>query len=326
MTGANDRYTAFKNDVLQLPAVHQVTRSSNVPGKEIWSANGAYLLSANPESAVAMNQVDIDEDFVRTFGLTMLSGRNLSASSVIDVDNGILINETASVALGFRNPAEALDEQVVFRGDTFQVKGVIKNYHQESLKTSIDPIVFRLGAPYTSFYSLKVDVSELNRTIAAIGQRYGHFFPEDPFEFFFLDDLFNRQYQSDQQLGQIFLWFACLAIFVACLGLFGLASFTIALRTKEVGIRKVLGASLPGLVVLLSKEFIQLVFLAFVIAMPLAWYSMHLWLQDFAYRIPLGWMVFAMSGGIALVIAGLTVSVQAIKAALTNPVQTLRAE
>ena len=326
MTNAEAGSKAFKNEILKLPAITKVTRSSNVPGKEIWSANGAYLLSANEETAVGMNEVDIDEDFIDAFQIKMLSGRNLSESNQTDVDEGILLNETASKAFGFLKPEDGLDKQVVFRGDTFRVKGVIKNYHQESLKSNIDPIIFRLFPSYSSFYSIKLNVADVNRTINDIGTQYNKFFPEDPFQFFFLDDLYNQQYQTDQQLGQIFLWFACLAILIACLGLFGLASFTISQRTKEVGIRKVLGASLSGIVLLLSKEFMQLILIAFLIAMPLAWYSMHLWLEDFAYRVPLGWIVFAVSGLIALCIAGATVSFQAVKAALANPVKTLRSE
>jgi putative ABC transport system permease protein len=236
------------------------------------------------------------------------------------------LNETASEALGFTKPEEGLDKQVVFRGDTFRVKGVIRDYHQESLKSNIDPIIFRLYQSYSSFYSIKLNVSDVSKTIEDIGKQFNKFFPEDAFQFFFLDELYDQQYKTDQQLGQIFLWFACLAILIACLGLFGLASFTITQRTKEVGIRKVLGASISGIIFLLSKEFLQLVLLAFLISMPLAWYSMHLWLEDFAYRIPLGWIVFAVSGLIALVIAGVTVSFQAIKAALANPVKTLRSE
>jgi putative ABC transport system permease protein len=326
MEGAKEAYRSFKNEILQLPSVRKLTRSSNVPGKEIWSANPAYLLSAAPETAIGMNEVDIDEDFVDAFKIKLVSGRKLSESNLVDVNDGILLNETASSALGFIKPDDALDRQVVFRGDTLRVKGVIRNYHQESLKSNIDPIIFKLGTSYSDFYSVKLNVSDLNNTIAAIGNKFRNFFPNDPFEFFFLDDLFNRQYQADQQLGQIFLWFACLAILVACLGLFGLASFTITQRTKEVGIRKVLGASMSSLVLLLSREFVQLVLLAFLISMPLAWYSMHLWLEDFAYRIPVGWIVFVVAGGVALFIAAVTVSFQAIKAALANPTKTLRTE
>jgi putative ABC transport system permease protein len=273
-----------------------------------------------------MNEVNIDEDFVDAYQIKILSGRNLSESNLSDVEDGILLNETASAALGFRKPEEGLDKQVVFRGDTFRVKGVIRDYHQESLKSNIDPIIFRLYQSYSSFYSIKLNVSDVSRTIEDIGKQFNKFFPEDALQFFFLDELYNQQYQTDQQLGQIFLWFACLAILIACLGLFGLASFTITQRTKEVGIRKVLGASVPGIILLLSKEFMQLVLIAFLIAMPLAWYSMHLWLEDFAYRTPVGWTVFAVSGLIAILIAGVTVSFQAIKAALANPVKTLRSE
>lgn len=326
MTGANDSYQAFKNKLLRFPQVHRMTRSSNVPGKEIWSANPAFRLAANPETGVAMNEVDVDEDFLETFQIQLLSGRKLSEKNMADVDNGILLNQTASATLGFAKPGDALEQHVVFRGDTFLVKGVLKNYHQESLKNDINPIIFRLGTAYNSFFSLKLNVADVNRTIAAIGKEYRNFFPDDPFEYFFLDDLFDRQYRADQQLGLIFLWFACLAIFVACLGLFGLASFTIAQRTKEVGIRKVLGASVTGIVMLLSKEFMMLVVVAFLIAMPLAWYSMNLWLEDFAYRVPLGWTVFAIAGAIALIIAGITVSYQAFHAAFSNPVKTLRTE
>jgi putative ABC transport system permease protein len=206
------------------------------------------------------------------------------------------------------------------------VIGVINNYHQESLKNNLDPVIFTLGTSYNNFYSLKLSTDNLDKTIASIQTKYAQFFPDDPFEYFFLDEFFNQQYREDQQLGQVFALFAGLAIFVACLGLFGLASFTISRRTKEIGVRKVLGAPISTIVYLLSKDFIRLVLLSFIIALPVGYYAIYYWLQNYAFRIGISWELFVLPGMLILLIALLTVSIQTIKAASVNPVKSLRSE
>jgi putative ABC transport system permease protein len=317
---------AFKTELLREPAISHLTISSNIPGKEIWSTNGAFRLSQDIRTSVGVNEVMIDEDFTSTFQMKMLAGRNLSTAYGEDAIDGVLLNETASKALGFNTAETALQQKINFRGDTLTIKGILKDYHQESLRNNVHPIIFRMGASYNSFYSIKMNMQQPDKTIASIGSLYTRFFPDDPYQYFFLDDFFNKQYHADKQLGQVFLLFASLAIFIACLGLFGLASFTIAQRKKEISIRKILGASVNNIVLLLSKDFLKLVMLAFLIAGPVAAYAMHKWLEDFAYRTQLSWWIFALAGIVALLVAIITVSSQAIKTALTNPVKSLKAD
>jgi putative ABC transport system permease protein len=319
-------FRTFKTEVLRQPAIKQMTVSTNVPGKEIWSANRGFRLNTAPEKEITIYNIGVDYDFIKTFGLKQLAGRSFSEAYGTDREEAILLNETASKSLGFATPKEAVQQKVVFQGDTLTVIGVINNYHQESLKNNLDPVIFTLGTSYNNFYSLKLSTDNLDKTIASIQTKYAQFFPDDPFEYFFLDEFFNQQYREDQQLGQVFALFAGLAIFVACLGLFGLASFTISRRTKEIGVRKVLGAPISTIVYLLSKDFIRLVLLSFIIALPVGYYAIYYWLQNYAFRIGISWELFVLPGMLILLIALLTVSIQTIKAASVNPVKSLRSE
>jgi putative ABC transport system permease protein len=212
------------------------------------------------------------------------------------------------------------------RGQEKTVVGVVKDYHQRSLRNSHEPIIFMGDQRNSDYFSLKIDPANIRQTIEATKADYEARFPGNPFEYFFLDEYFNRQYQADQQFGQAFAFFAGLAIFVACLGLFGLASFTTGQRTKEIGVRKVLGASVRDILLLLSTDFMRLVLVAFVAALPVAWYIMHQWLQTYAFRTGLPWWLFIGAGVFVLLVALLTVSFQSIKAALSNPVKSLRNE
>lgn len=325
-TTDNSKIKAFRNEMSRQKDVSGVCVSSNVPGKEIWSANPALRLGQEEKEGVNVKRIILDQEFIRTFKIPLIAGRNVSENGTADIRDAVMLNEAACRALGFRNPEAAINERIVTQGDTLNVVGVLKNYHQVSLQKNIEPIVFTMGGSYNNFFSMKINTRNLDNIMRSVKTTYAGFFPDDPIEFFFLDDFFNRQYQADQQLGSIFLCFACLAILIACLGLFGLASFTITQRTKEIGVRKVLGASVGNIVLLLSGEFLKLVLISFVIALPLAAYVMHLWLQDFAYRVTLAWWIFVLSGGIALLIAALTVSFQAVKSALANPVNSLKTE
>jgi putative ABC transport system permease protein len=202
----------------------------------------------------------------------------------------------------------------------------VQSFHHLGLQKPIDPQLITLRLNANQVYSLKLQTSDLKGTIASVKTLWSRYFPKDPFNYYFLDDDFNTQYQSDQRFGEMFTLFASLAILIACFGLIGLSAYNILQRTKEVGIRKVLGASVQNVVFILSKDFLLLVILSFIIAAPVSWLIMHHWLQDFAFRIDISWWVFAIAGMLALLIALSTISYQAIKAAVANPVKSLRSE
>jgi len=237
-----------------------------------------------------------------------------------------LLNESAAKLLGFEDFNKAINEKFFSAGDTVTLVGIVNNYHHQGLQKAIDPMIFRLRPNARQAYSLKIKTSNVPATIAAVQKTWNKFFPADPFNYYFLDDLFDQQYKADQSFGKIFGLFAFLAIIIACFGLLGLSAYNVLQRTKEIGIRKVLGASVQNVLYILSKDFITLVLIAFVIAVPVTWFIMHNWLQDFAYRISIQIWVFAIAGVLAILIALLTIGIQALKAAVANPVKSLRTE
>ncbi len=228
--------------------------------------------------------------------------------------------------MGFKSMEEALEEKIYFWGDTFKIVGVLKDYHHESLKKDIEPLIFRLIPDATSFYSVKIKSENMAQTIQRAEEKFKHHFPGNPFQFFFLDQYYNQQYQADQQFGKVFGVFAMLAIFIACLGLFGLSSYTVVQRTKEIGVRKVLGASVPQVITLLFKDFAILVMVAIVLAVPVSWWVLFNWLNEFANRIPLSWWIFVVPSLIVIAIAWITIGMHTYRAASANPVDSLRYE
>jgi putative ABC transport system permease protein len=237
----------------------------------------------------------------------------------------IILNEKAAQALGFSSPLAAVGQTIQW-GRNFKVAGVVKDYHHYSLHQPIDPVIFLPAVNGTNFSLQVTTTGDLPQKLATIEKLYRQLFPGNPFEYYFADEYFNRQYQADRQFGYVSMAFTGLAIFIACLGLFGLAAFTAQQRTKEIGIRKVLGATVANITLLLSKDFLKLVLLANILAWPAAWWVTHQWLQNFAYRMDLNPWLFVLAGSITLLIALLTVSYQAVKASLTNPVKSLRTE
>jgi putative ABC transport system permease protein len=240
--------------------------------------------------------------------------------------HNLIINESATKLLGFKEPKDAIGQTILRGQRQWTVVGVIDNYHQKSLRYPIEPTVLMPAYGTGSSISIKVNTQDMPATVATIKKVYDNFFPGNYFDYFFLDARYNAQYASDQLFGKAFAIFAGFAIFIACLGLLGLSLFATAQRTKEIGVRKVLGASIGNIVLLLSRDFIGLVVIAFLIASPLAWLVMHKWLQDFAYRIDIEWWVFVLAGVLAVTIALATISYQAIRAAAANPVRALRSE
>jgi putative ABC transport system permease protein len=335
--GEEKEYTrdvkVYKTTMSQYPAVSGVTASQSIPGRGYnWSSTGFRQQSREVNNVQKYNVFYVNNDFFATYQIKLLAGNSFSPASPMDGENKqIIINEKALKQLGFASPQEAIN-QTLYNGDTKEgrIIGVIEAYHHESLKESIEAmVVFR--SDWAGYFTLRIQpgeesVQNIAQTIEIAKKKYESLFPGNPFEYFFLDDLFNQKYQADKQFGQVFGLFAVLAIVVACLGLFGLASFTITQRTKEIGIRKVLGASEKGILLLLSRDFAKLVLLSNMIAWPVAYLGMKQWLQNYPYSINLHPWLFIVPALLILLIALLTISVQTIKTAKSNPVVSLRNE
>lgn len=321
-----NKYQAFKETLLQYPEVKSFASSTAVPGRQPeWNAGGIRRLSQTPEEQNQYRIIMMDHDFVPSYGLEVVAGRPFSGD-VANENGNVMLNESAAKLMGFKEMQEAVNDQIFFWGDTFRIVGVLKNYHQESLKKSVEPLIFRYYKAPGGFYSVKMNVANVQETIQRIETVWKEFYPGSPFTYFFLDDHYNEQYKSDQQFGKAFGLFSALAIFVACLGLFGLSSLMAVQRTKEIGVRKVLGASVGSILTLVGRELLSLIALAMIVAMPVAWYVMNEWLQGFASRIGLTVLIFILPCIVVLLVAALTISIHTMRVARTNPVKALRYE
>ncbi len=315
----------YRNMVATHPDITAFTASSEVPGNLIYWTTSAQRLGDDESQRNQMYIMGIDHQFFKTFGNKLLAGRGYSHEFTGD-SSSVVLNRKAVDIFNLGNPDNAIGQQIRIGGDTLHIVGVVDNYHQEGLKQDFRPTAFILQQNARSYFSVKMNTQRLDQTMAFLKEEYQRVFPNNPFDYFFLDTFFNRQYKNDRQFGSVFAFFALLAIVVASLGLFGLASFTAAQRTKEIGIRKVLGSSVPRIFLLLSRDFLKLVLLANVIAVPVVWFIMQKWLDTFAFRIDISVWVFVVSAVITVLIALVTVSYQSAKAAFTNPVTSLRYE
>ncbi|MBS1620939.1 MAG: ABC transporter permease [Bacteroidetes bacterium] len=326
--GKNDE--TFKNEVLKLPGVKSGTMSGFLP---VTSSRSDYSYSKeavmDPKNALSMQSWTVDYDYINTMGMQIIKGRNFSRDFGTD-SSAVILNETAAKVLEFNDPIgkrlylnypgqDSMELQV------FTIVGIVKDFHFESLRQNIFPLGLRLGHNNTRM-SFRITALDSKPLLSKIQGLWKSLAPGMPFSYQFMDDAFSKMYRSEQRVEQVSITFSILTILIACLGLFGLVTYMAEQRTKEIGVRKVLGASVPNLVAMLSKDFLKLVAIASLFAFPVAWWVMHKWLQDFAYRINIEWWVFILAAFIALLIALLTVSVQAIKAALANPVKSLRTE
>jgi putative ABC transport system permease protein len=318
-------FQPFKTTLLQQPGIKSVTSSSNVMGQEIYWTRGVSLVDGSFKPAATLYLLGVDYDFLPAYGLNIIAGRNFSRQFPTD-QKGVILNENALHQLGFKKAADALGARIQPGHDTLHIIGVVADYHHQGLQKAINPMLILPTPNARNYYSVKFTTTDPHQTIAAISKAWNNYFPNDPFSYFFLDESFDQQYKADTRFGEVFGLFATLAILIACFGLLGLSAYNVLQRTKEIGIRKVLGATSQSLVLLLSKDFATLVIASLLIAIPVSWWVMHNWLQDFAYRISMQWWVFALGGIAALLIALITVSIQALRAALTNPIQSLRTE
>jgi len=316
----------FKSSLKEIPGVKSTTYSNCAPGGNPYSAYTKIQNRAGEMQQMNIDYYAVDFDFINQFGLKMVAGRQFSTEFPTDTGKAMILNEASVKMLGYATPQDAIGRDFSQWGREGKIIGVLKDFHAKSLQTEIKPMVFRIEPYGWGTISIKVDGRNLPKTLAAIESKWKTIIPNRPYAFNFLDESFNKLYRSEEQFGKLFFNFAVLAIFISCLGLLGLASYSTIQRTREIGVRKVLGASVTSIVNLLSVDFIKQVLIAFVIAVPVAWWGMHSWLKDFAYRTQITWWVFAAAGLTAVMIAFFTISFQAIRAALENPVKSLRTE
>jgi putative ABC transport system permease protein len=326
----NPPINTIKEELKNHVGIINVATASHVPGETTYK--NPYIPEGFPDDQSQwMGQYNIDHDFIPTMGIKIVAGRNFSIDFTSDSDQAVLINETAAKQFNWENPIGKKIGVITGPGAKdrifAEVIGVVQDFHTESLHKKIDPIIIS-NTSNQDYNALCIRLSPTNmrETIHFIEQMWNEIAPNYPFEYFFLDDSFDYQYREDERLSKIFSYFTFLAIFIACLGLLGLTSFTTEQKTKEIGIRKVLGASVVKVVLLLSKEFIKWIILANIIAWPIAYFFMKEWLQNFAYQTKLGLDIFILSGIAALLITLITVGYQSIKSALANPVESLKYE
>ncbi|KIC93641.1 ABC transporter permease [Flavihumibacter solisilvae] len=330
-TGAlGNNNQAFRNEVMRIAGVKSVATGGFLPVSNSSRNDNTFSKEAVMDSKNGFNmQVwRIDENYIPLMGMEMAMGRNFSKEFKTD-SSAVIINETTASILGYDNPVGkkiyTSDVNDPAQSIEYNIVGVVKNFNFESMKQQIGALCFRLGDAYweTAF---KVDPANMKQLVSQVEKEWTKLAPSYPFSYKFLDESFNNMYRAEQRAGQVALSFSVLAIVIACLGLFGLASFMAEQRTKEIGVRKVLGASMNNIVSMLSRDFLRLVLVSAVFAIPLSWFIMHRWLENFAYRVNISWWVFLLAAILAVVIALLTISFQTVKAALTNPVDSLRSE
>jgi putative ABC transport system permease protein len=326
-------YEPFKAEFLKYPQIEDASVSSHVPGR---GAGGwaTILVGREEETGQPMNYWFVDFDFLGQYDIELLAGRTFEKEKASDRDSAYIINERVVQAFGLASPGDAIGQRIeVGNGLKGTIIGVAKDFHYEGMQREIRPLLMAIG-PYkgttrfnpTGLLTLSIATDRLEGTLSRVKQQWLEFHPDIPYSYYFIDDIFDMKYRSEARTQKIFFIFSCLGLFISCMGLFGLASFVVEQRTKEVGVRKVLGASVHKIVLLLSGEMAKWVLVANILAWPLAYLTMRNWLRNFAYRISMGIDIFILSGSLALIIALLTISLQTVKAALSNPVHSLRYE
>ncbi|MCG8607821.1 ABC transporter permease [bacterium] len=313
---------AIKSELLRIPNVSQATFSQTVPG--LSKVKQGYGVKGS-QSMILMNTLLVDDNFLRTYDIELVAGRDFSAEMQTDRTSAFIINEDTAKQLGWRNPlGKELKWGVTQKTGT--VIGVVDDFHFRSLYHRIEPLVLHIEPIWFRHISVRTASEDFSRTLKRLEEVWHQFSPNYPFDYFFLDENIERLYAKEEQFNRIISSSSAIAIFIACLGLFGLSAFTTEQRTKEIGVRKVLGASISSILILLCRDFLKLVLIAFAVAIPLAYIAMNRWLQDFVYRIEISVNSFVLAGSFAILLALATVSYQSIKSAMADPVETLRYE
>ncbi|SFB26738.1 ABC transporter permease [Algoriphagus aquimarinus] len=322
----NNVSSALESELENIPTIQSVAFSRSVPGSHF--PNAGTTIESPEGEMVMMGQgiFQVGLDFINHFDLELVAGRSYSRDYPSDSTSALVLNEAAARQYGYANPADIVGKKFDQWGRAGEVIGVVKDFNYISLHSKVEPLTLPFEAYASRYVSLKVSGDDIPATLSEVEKVWKQLAPHRPFIYSFLNEDFNKQYESDFRFRQIFTTFSILAILIACLGLLGLATYTAEQRTKEIGIRKVLGANIGSIVGLLSKDFIKLVLVAIVVATPLAWFAMNKWLEGFAYQVPVHWCIFLVSGLLAVIVALVTISSQAIKAAMMNPVKSLKSE
>jgi putative ABC transport system permease protein len=326
------RAESYKHVLLQVDGVVNAATSNNIPGNRLGRSFGIRLVEEPSSSHYTMSNMSVDYSFFDTYNVALLAGRKfLPTDHKVNFDdlNTVIINRNAVKLLGIDSVQNAVGKEIVWGGDgtrKWTIVGVVGDFHQESLKKPMEPMIFRPSYGANNPTSIRLKTADTQKVIADIEGIYKGFFPGNSFEYFFLRDSYQRQYSDDNRFGKVISIFTVLAIIISCLGLIGLSSYTAVQRTKEIGVRKVLGASIYSIVTLLSVDFMKLVCIAALLSLPIAYYSMQNWLQGYTYRITLSWMLFVMPVFVVLMIALFTISAQVLRAAMSNPADTLKYE
>ncbi|UCE06997.1 MAG: FtsX-like permease family protein, partial [bacterium] len=323
-----NRAETIKTELLTIEDVSGICGSDMVPGEYEYGVITCYPESLSHGHGFKIENFSVDHDFLNTYGIEIVEGRGFSKEMSTDQQDAALINETAWKKLGWKNPiGKRISDHInPSKPRVRTIIGVIKDIHHKTLQETIEPTLIDYSPNYARRLTLRLNASHITHTMKLIEQKWNQIAPSHPFDYFFLDDLFNSLYRKEAKLETIFQLFTILAIFIGCLGLFGLASFTSEQRTKEIGIRKAMGASVFSIVKLISKEFLILVIIANIVAWPIAYFAMNKWLQNFAYKINIGLSTFIIAAVLTMILALSTVSYQSIKAAFTDPVKSLRYE
>jgi putative ABC transport system permease protein len=321
----HDKASLFKSELMRKAGNKQVTAAGAVPGRGGWEGQFAYPEGKTKEQALIVEYITTDHDYVKTIGLPFAAGRDFLPNSEADTKESFIINETAVKTFGWGSPQNALGKKLSTSGKEGVVVGVLKDYHQHGLQRKINPVVLS-PIPFITLYAIRYDGVSPAQAVNNLQAVWDDVYKGYPLEYRFMDEDFQRQYAKEEKLRSFFGIAAGLSVVIGCLGLLGLIIYTAQKRVREIGIRKVLGAGITRIVTLLSADLLKLVAIAIVLAIPIAWITMHNWLLGFAFRIQISWQVFALSAGAAILIAVLTISFQAIRAALANPVKSLRSE
>ena len=322
------KYEAFTSGVKSIAGVESLGTSRSIPGAGYSFGTTARKEGLDESAEKRIDATWIDKGFMETYGMELIAGRDFSDVSTENNNgsDGALISETAVKTFDLGTPEEAINKKLLISGDTTIIRGVIKDHNWRSLHKGYTASAFYFTPGTTRFFSVRMNTQNTKSTLEGIEEEYNAAFPENPLEYYFLDDFFNRQYEQDQQFAKIFNAFAGFAIFAACLGLFGLASYTVVQKAKEIGIRKVLGAKSMQITMLFSKKYMLLILVANVLAVPIAYFGIKNWLQNFAFSIPISAELFLLPILVLAVIAVLTISIQTIKASMANPTKNLRNE
>jgi putative ABC transport system permease protein len=325
-TEGDPHLVAFRQSLKEVPGVVSASLASDVPGTEALILNCQIENYKGDLQVANMNSYFVDWDYIDQYKIKMVAGRAFSRDFQTDTTQAMLINEAAAKMFGYPSPQQAVGRRFNQLGRQGRIVGVMKDFHFRSLQQKIEPLSMRIEPDNCYLVSVKVATDHLPATLSAIEKKWKNIVPYRPLLYYFLDEHFDKQYRSEQQFGNLFLYFTVLAIFISCMGLFGLASYSTLQRTKEIAVRKVMGASIPGIINLLSRDFLKLVIISFVVASPVTWWVMHRWLLDFAYRINISVWDFLLAGFLAVFVTLLTIGFKAVNAATANPVRSLRAD